>query len=78
MKWIDNTYCKDNGFFTSGIYTMVKTKRKSYYPAYYAGKDLGKFREIRDAKFAVEKAHEARTGEAKPVRYVTGRTGLRW
>jgi len=61
MKWVDNTYCQDNGFFTSGRY-----------PAWYAGDELGKFLEVADAKFAIELAHARKTRGPLPVRIRLG------
>jgi len=69
MKWIDNTYCQDNGFFTGGIYGQ-NTGGK--YPAWYAGDELGKFLEVADAKFAIELAHARKTRGPLPVRIRLG------
>lgn len=74
MKWLDNGYCHDNGFFTSGISGSFEDKRGLVtYPAYYGGAELGKFREIADAKYAIEKAHAQRHSEPMPIRYPLGR-----
>jgi len=60
MKWIDNTYCLDNGDFTSGIYGQN------------SGDELGKFLEVADAKFAIELAHARKTRGPLPVRIRLG------
>jgi len=69
VKWIDNTYCKDNGFFTGGIYGQDSS---GLYPAYYGGNELGKFGKTIDAKYAIEKAYSKRTGEPMPVKIRMG------
>ena len=69
MKWVDNTYCGDGAVFTSGIYTRDQDGK---YPAYYAGEELGKFKEAADAKYAIEKAHSSRTKQPMPVRIRLG------
>jgi len=67
MKWLDNAYCHDNDYFTSGIYGSFEDARKLLsYPAYYGGEELGKFERVADAKEAVERAHAERHGLVPP------------
>jgi hypothetical protein len=73
MKWLDNAYCEDNDYFTSGVYGEFEgPDHVVRYPAYYAGQELGKFLEVAAAKFAIELAHSSRTKQPMPVRIRLG------